>query len=105
MSKNVINNYTGVKRLYFEFSLVSSSDESDFDFEVFNSGMPKKEKKLPEPTLKRSKRQGMCLCSGDESKSECSETEKDTKSIKPIAKKRVKNEDNNSNLVEPRWKK
>lgn len=48
----------------------SSSSESDTPLlEKMLSGIPKK-KKFPPPTLKRSKRQGMCMCSGDEKSSQ-----------------------------------
>lgn len=48
----------------------TSSSESDTPlFEKLESGI-KKEKKFPRPTLKRSKRQGMCMCSGDEKSSQ-----------------------------------
>lgn len=101
MSKKPINNYTAAKRLYFEFALMSSSDDSDFDFEAFNSGQKKKEKKPTEPLLKRSKREGMCLCSGDDSKSESSQTEKIPKSEpKKMSQKIVKSNNDNENLIQ-----
>ena len=48
----------------------SSSSESDTPLlEKMLSGIPKK-KKFPPPTLKRPKRQGMCMCSGDDKSSQ-----------------------------------
>ena len=48
----------------------SSSSESDTSlFDKLNSGI-KRRKKFPKPTLKRNKREGMCMCSGDEKSSQ-----------------------------------
>lgn len=77
MSKKKVkvqDSYTTKKRLYADVASLSSTDESEFDFETFNSGKVR-EKKFPKPTLKRSKREGMCLCSGDDTHSEMSEAE------------------------------
>ena len=48
MSKKTIramNCYTSTKRLYFEFAAISSSDDSEFDFETFNSNTSTPKKK------------------------------------------------------------
>ena len=92
--------YTGAKRLYFEFALMSSSDDSEFDFEAFNSGQPKKEKKYSGPKLKRSKREGMCLCSGDDTSSESSQTEQKIPEAKYSAKDANKSYKDIKNLIE-----
>ena len=100
MSKKQINMYTGPKRLYFEFSLMSSSDDSEFDFEAFNSGQRKKEKKSLEPKLKRSKRQGMCLCPGDDTSSDSSQTEQKKPEAKNLTKDTNKKNNDSKNLIE-----
>jgi len=92
-----INCYTSIKRLYYEFEQISSSDESDFEFDKFNSGKLK-EKKFPAPMFKRSKRQGMCLCSDDDSKSEISADETTTKE-QTTTKTMPKRPTNTSNLI------
>lgn len=103
MSKNKINNYTGPKRLSYEFKLMSSSEESEeFDFEAFNSGQPpKRTKKQTKPTLKRSKREGMCMLSGDESKSESSQTEQFQEKLRVESPKnsKIKKKEESKNLI------
>lgn len=71
--------YLSTKKLIAALS--SSSEDSDFDFATFCSKTFKKQKrKLQKPTLKRSKREGMCLCEGDDLESsesdECVENNK-----------------------------
>ena len=54
---------------YYYGSSTSSSESDTTICEKLEKGIQKK-KKFPPPTLKRSKRQGMCMCSGDEKSSQ-----------------------------------
>ena len=70
MSKNKILKTISLttKKLYADLAAIqTSSEDSDFDFATFSSNTTsKRKKKIPRHTLKRSKRQGMCLCEGDD---------------------------------------
>ena len=54
---------------YYYGSSTSTSESDTTICEKLEKGIRKK-KKFPPPTLKRAKREGMCMCSGDEKSSQ-----------------------------------